>query len=141
MKIIILDDYQDAVRRLSCFAKLARHEVSIFNGTVRQEEVLAERLVDAEAVVLIRERTRITGSLLERLPGLRLISQTAKAGAHIDLDACTRHGVAVASGYGSPHSTVELTWGLILAAMRHIPLENRRLREGHWQTTLGTGLR
>ena len=135
MKIIILDDYQDAVRRLSCFAKLARHEVSIFNDTVRQEEVLAERLADAEAVVLIRERTRITGSLLERLPGLRLISQTAKAGAHIDLDACTRHGVAVASGYGSPHSTVELTWGLILAAMRHIPLENRRLREGRWQTT------
>ena len=72
-----------------------RHEVSIFNDTVRQEEVLAERLADAEAVVLIRERTRITGSLLERLPRLRLISQTAKAGAHIDLDACTRHGVAV----------------------------------------------
>jgi D-3-phosphoglycerate dehydrogenase len=141
MKIIILDDYQDAARRLSCFAKLTEHDVSVFNDTVRQEEVLVERLANAEALVLIRERTRITGSLLERLPRLRLISQTAKAGAHIDLDACTRYGVAVAAGYGSPHSTVELTWGLILAAMRHIPLESRRLREGCWQTTLGTGLR
>lgn len=141
MKIVIPDDYQDAVRGLSCFAKLAGHDVRIYNDTVRQEDTLVERLAEAEALVLIRERTRITGSLLARLPRLRLISQIAKAGGHIDLEACTRHGVAVAAGYGSPHSTVELTWGLILASMRHIPLENRRLREGRWQTTLGTGLR
>ena len=141
MKIVIPDDYQDAVRGLSCFAKLAGHDVRIYNDTVRQEDALVERLAEAEALVLIRERTRITGSLLARLPRLRLISQTAKAGGHIDLEACTRHGIAVAAGYGSPNSTVELTWGLILASMRHIPLENRRLREGRWQTTLGTGLR
>ena len=141
MKVTILDDYQDAVRRLSCFAKLAEHDVRIYTDTVKQEDQLAERLAYAEALVLIRERTRITASLLKRLPKLKLISQTGRIGGHIDLEACTQHGVAVAAGSGSPHSTVELTWGLILAGMRHIPLEDRRLREGRWQTTLGTGLR
>jgi len=97
-------------------------------------------LQDAEALVLIRERTRITAELLERLPYLRLISQTGRGITHIDLVACTRQGVAVATGSGSPHAPAELTWGLILAAMRHIPQEVSRLRTGHWQTTLGYGL-
>jgi D-3-phosphoglycerate dehydrogenase len=141
LQIVILDDYQDAVRGLACFARLAGHDVRIHTDTVKQEDRLVERLVDADVLVLIRERTRITASLLARLPKLRLISQTARPGPHIDLEACTQHRVAVAAGSGSPHPTVELTWGLILAAMRHIPLEDRRLRGGRWQTTLGTGLR
>ncbi|RMF83865.1 MAG: D-2-hydroxyacid dehydrogenase family protein, partial [Nitrospinota bacterium] len=141
MKVVILDDYQDAVRHLDCFSKLAGHEVTIYNDTVKDLDALVERLREAEAVVLIRERTPITAPLLERLPRLQLISQTARGIAHIDLEACTRHGVVVAAGGGSPYATAELTWGLILAGMRHIPLEFLRLREGRWQTTLGRGLR
>ncbi|HYU34113.1 MAG TPA: D-2-hydroxyacid dehydrogenase family protein [Thermoanaerobaculia bacterium] len=143
MHVIIPDDYQDAVRGLDCFAKLADHghRVTVFNDTVKDLDALAGRLRPAEALVLIRERTRITAALLDRLPHLKLISQTGKGVAHIDLAACTRHGVAVAAGTGSPYATAELTWGLVLAAMRHIPQEAARLRAGQWQTTLGTGLR
>lgn len=140
MKVIILDDYQNAVRSLTCFVTLADHEVFIYTDIVKDTPTLAERLRDAEAMVLIRERTPVTEELLDSLPKLRLISQTGGGIAHIDLDACTRHGVAVAAGGGSPFSTAELTWGLILAALRHIPYEVQHLREGHWQSTLGTGL-
>ena len=141
MKVIIPDDYQDAVRGLDGFAKLADHDVTVFNDTVRDLEALASRLQPAEALVLIRERTRITEDLLARLPRLKLISQTGKGTAHIDLAACTRRGVAVSAGAGSPHAPAELTWGLVLAALRHIPRETARLRAGHWQSTLGTALR
>ncbi|GCF09907.1 D-2-hydroxyacid dehydrogenase family protein [Dictyobacter arantiisoli] len=141
MKIVIPDDYQDAVRHLACFDKLAGHEVTIYNDTVRDIDTLVTRFQNADALVLIRERTPITEQLLARLPHLKLISQTGKGIAHIDLDACTRHGVAVAQGGGSSESTAELTWGLILAAMRHIPQEVARLKMGQWQYTLGYGLR
>lgn len=141
MRVVIPDDYQGAVRGLACFPRLAGHDVTVFHDTVKDLDVLAERLEPAEALVLIRERTRIGGSLLERLPGLRLISQTGKGTAHIDLAACTRRGVVVSAGTGSPYAPAELTWGLVLAAMRHIPLEAARLRAGRWQSTMGTGLR
>ncbi|GHO89747.1 D-2-hydroxyacid dehydrogenase family protein [Dictyobacter formicarum] len=140
MRIVISDDYQDAARGLDCFARLADQQVTIYRDTVRDIETLATRFQDAEALVLIRERTAITSALLDRLPQLKLISQTGRGIAHIDLDACTRHGVAVAASGGSPYATAELTWGLILAATRHIPYEVARLRAGHWQSTLGTGL-
>ncbi|OOG28635.1 3-phosphoglycerate dehydrogenase [Thioalkalivibrio denitrificans] len=141
MKIVIPDDYQDCVRTLACFARLADHEVTVYNDTVRDVETLAERFRDAEALVLIRERTPITDELLERLPRLRLISQTGKGIAHVDLEACTRRGVAVAVGTGAPFAAAELTWGLIIAAMRHIPAEVAAMKAGKWQTRLGTGLR
>lgn len=141
MHIVIPDDYQDAVRNLACFSKLAEHTVTIHHDTVREIDELARRFADAEALVLIRERTRIHDDLLARLPRLKLISQTGKGTAHIDLAACTRRGVAVAAGTGSPYAPAELTWGLVLAATRHIPQEVARLRTGHWQSTLGTGLR
>ncbi|HKI03265.1 MAG TPA: D-2-hydroxyacid dehydrogenase family protein [Thermoanaerobaculia bacterium] len=141
MRIIIPDDYQDAVRKLACFPKLAGHEVTIFNDTVKEIDALAERFFNADALVLIRERTRIGDDLLARLPDLKLISQTGKGTAHIDIAACTRRGVAVAAGTGSPHAPAELTWALVLAALRHIPQEVARLRAGHWQSTMGTGLR
>lgn len=146
MRIVIPDDYQDAVRNLSCFSKLAEHTVTIYNDTVREIDELARRFADAEALVLIRERTRIGDDLLARLPRLQLISQTGKGTAHIDLAACTRRGVAVTAGTGSPYAPAELTWGLVLAATRRIPQETARLRAGYWQSTigqstLGTGLR
>lgn len=141
MHIILPDDYQDAVRQLDCFALLAGHSVTIYNDTVKDEAVLVERLRQADALVLVRERTRITASLLEQLPQLKLICQTGRGTAHIDLAACTQHGVAVCAGSGSPYATAELTWGLVLAALRHIPDQAARLQAGGWQSKLGTGLR
>jgi D-3-phosphoglycerate dehydrogenase len=141
MRIVIPDDYQDAVRHLDCFAKLAGHDVVIFNDTVKDVDALAERFADADALVLIRERTAITDALLAKLPKLKLISQTGKGTAHIDLDACERRGVKVAVGTGSPYAPAELTWALVMAAMRRIPQEAERLRAGGWQSTLGTLLR
>jgi D-3-phosphoglycerate dehydrogenase len=141
MRIVIPDDYQDAVRGLACFAKLAGHSVTVYTDTVKEIDALAERFQEADALVLIRERTRIGEALLERLPRLKLISQTGKGTAHIDLAACARRGVTVTAGTGSPYAPAELTWALVLAALRHIPHEVARLRAGHWQSTMGTGLR
>ncbi|HEX6863466.1 MAG TPA: NAD(P)-dependent oxidoreductase, partial [Thermoanaerobaculia bacterium] len=141
MRIVIPDDYQNAVRGLACFSKLAGHDVVVFNDTVREIAALAERLEPAEALVLIRERTPIGDELLSRLPRLRLISQTGKGTSHIDVAACTRRGIAVAAGTGSAYATAELTWALVLASRRHIPYETARLRAGHWQSTMGLGLR
>lgn len=141
MHIVIPDDYQDAVRGLSCYAKLAGHDVTVFNDTVTDIEALARRFNDADALVLIRERTRIGDTLLERLPRLKLISQTGKAAAHIDLAACTRRGVVVTAGTGSPYAPAELTWALVLAAVRRLPQEVARLRAGRWQGSIGTLLR
>ncbi|GHO92404.1 glyoxylate reductase [Reticulibacter mediterranei] len=140
MKIVIPDDYQDAVRNLDCYSKLAGHQVTIYHDTVKDLETLATRFRGAEVLILIRERTAITEPLLALLPDLKLIIQTGRGIAHIDLAACARHGVAVAIGSGTPYATAELTWGLILAAMRHIPQEVARLKGGQWQTTLGLGL-
>ena len=141
MRIVIPDDHQDAVRTLVCFAKLDAHDVTIFNDTVTGVDALAGRFREADALVLIRERTQITDTLLARLPNLKLISQTGRGTAHIDTDACERRGITVAVGTGSPYAPAELTFALILAAMRRIPQEVAALREGHWQTTLGLGLR
>ncbi|MCE8053335.1 D-2-hydroxyacid dehydrogenase family protein [Halomonas daqingensis] len=141
MKIVIPDDYQDCVRHLDAFAKLEGHEVTIYDDTVTDEDALVERFRDADALVLIRERTPITESLLARLPNLKAISQTGGGAAHVDMAACKRHGVTVMAGTGSPYAAAELTWGLVLAAMRHIPEEFENLKAGRWQRTLGTGLK
>lgn len=141
MNVVIPDDYQDAVRRLACFSKLDGHRVTIFNDTVKDVAALAERFADADALVLIRERTQITEALLARLPKLRLISQTGKGAAHVDVEACTRRGITVSVGTGSPIAPAELTWALIIASMRHIPTEVERLRAGQWQSTVGRVLR
>ena len=113
MKISILDDYLDTLRTLDCFAKLAGHDVTIWNDHVQDVDALAERLRDTEALVLIRERTQIRAPLLERLPKLKLISQRSVY-PHIDIDACTRLGIIVSSSQhpGTPsYATAELTWG------------------------------
>jgi D-3-phosphoglycerate dehydrogenase len=143
MKIAILDDYHDTVRTLPAFAKLAGHDVTIWNDHVQDTDTLAERLHDIEALVLIRERTRIQGPLLERLPKLRLISQRSVY-PHIDIDACNRLGVIVSSGQhpGTPsYATAEFTWAMVLAAARQIPQQTAALKNGHWQTGVGTSLR
>jgi D-3-phosphoglycerate dehydrogenase / 2-oxoglutarate reductase len=133
MKIAILDDYQDAVRKLDCFQLLADHEVKVFNNTVRGLGQLASRLAEVDALVLIRERTRISSQLLDKLPHLRMISQTGRVGSHIDLAACSERGIAVLEGTGSPVAPAELTWALIMAAQRRIPQYVANLKQGAWQ--------
>jgi D-3-phosphoglycerate dehydrogenase / 2-oxoglutarate reductase len=143
VKVAILDDYHDTLRTLDCFAKLAGHEVTVWTDHVQDDEVLAARLRETEALVLIRERTQIRAPLLERLPHLRLISQRSVY-PHIDIDACTRLGVIVSSSLhaGSPsHAAAELTWGLVLAAMRQIPQQAAALKAGKWQVGVGASLR
>ena len=140
MRIVIPDDYQDCVRHLACFSKLDAHEVSIFNDTVHDLDALVRRLGDAQAVVLTRERTAISDALLQRLPHLRIISQTGKVAAHIDMAACTEHGVAVAEGSGTGAATAELTWALLLASRRNLVDEANRLRAGLWQGSVGQRL-
>ena len=133
MKISILDDYQDAVRKLECFSMLRGHEVKVFNNTVKGAGQLGVRLADSEALVLIRERTRINRDLLAKLPKLKLISQTGRAGGHIDLAACTERGVAVVDGAGAPTAAAELTWALVMASMRRLPQYIGNLKHGVWQ--------
>jgi D-3-phosphoglycerate dehydrogenase len=133
MNIIILDDYQDAVRKLPCAARLDRFNAKVFTNTVKGIGQLAVRLRDADVLVLIRERTQFPRQLLEKLPRLKLISQTGKVGGHIDVETCTRMGIAVAEGSGSPVAAAELTWALIMASMRRLPQYIGNLKHGAWQ--------
>ena len=133
MNVIILDDYQDAVRKLRCAAKLEPLNAKVFTNTVKGIGQLSVRLRDAEVLVLIRERTAFPRQLLEKLPKLKLISQTGRVGSHIDVEACTRLGIAVAEGVGSPVAPAELTWALIMASMRRLPQYIGNLKHGAWQ--------
>ncbi|UTW06361.1 D-2-hydroxyacid dehydrogenase family protein [Pseudomonas benzenivorans] len=140
MHIAIPDDYQQVVRSLDCFSLLDGHRVSLFHDAQRDVDELARRFAEADALVLTRERTRIDAELLDRLPRLRLISQTGRVGAHLDLDACTARGIAVMEGRGSPIAPAELTWALILNARRQLLAAIQGLYAGHWQTNLGERL-
>ena len=142
MKISILDDYFDTLRHLPCFKKIAEHDVTIWNDHVQDRDVLAERLKDTEVLVLIRERTQIRADLLEHLSNLKIISQRSVY-PHIDVNACTRLGIILSSNQhtGTPSfATAELTWGLILAAMRQIPQQMASLKSGNWQMGVGCTL-
>jgi D-3-phosphoglycerate dehydrogenase len=142
MNVAILDDWFDTLRTLECFEKLAGHDVTVFTDHVQDTDALAERLAGFDALVLIRERTEIRAPLLERLPDLRVISQRSVY-PHIDVDACSRLGVMVCSNLhaGSPsYSTAELTWALVLAALRQIPQQVASLRDGRWQVGVGHAL-
>ena len=143
MKVSILDDYFDTLRTLPCFRKLDGHEVEIWNDHVDDVDDLTDRLRETQALVLIRERTKISAALLERLPKLKLISQRSVY-PHIDIQACTRLGIIVSSDLhsGTPsYAAAELTWALILAAMRQIPQQVAALKSGIWQTGVGRSLR
>ena len=133
MNIVILDDYQDAVRKLACAARLEPYPAKVYTNTIKGLGQLAVRLRDAEVLVLIRERTHITRQLVEKLPRLKMISQTGRVGPHIDLAACTERGIVVAEGAGSPIAPAELTWALIMAAMRRLPQYIGNLKHGAWQ--------
>ncbi len=136
MRVVIPDDYQHACTALPALqAHGDRLQIEVVGGLPDDIEQHVALLRDAQALVLIRERTRIDAALLARLPQLRLISQTGKVGAHLDVAACTAHGVAVAEGVGSPIAPAELTWALIMAAMRRLPAYGAALQAGRWQDT------
>lgn len=143
MNIAVLDDYFDTLRTLPCFRKLDGHKVTVWNDHVDDLDVLARRLADADAVVLIRERTALRAPLLERLPRLRLISQRSVY-PHIDIEACTRLGIVVSSDQhpGTPsYAAAELTWALLLSVARQLPQQMASLQRGNWQTGVGSTLR
>lgn len=133
MNIVILDDYQDAVRKLVCARKLDAYPIKVYTNTVKGLGQLAVRLKDAEIIILIRERTTLNRQLIEKLPRLKLIAQTGRVGPHVDVGACTEHGVAVAEGVGSPVAPAELTWALVMSAMRRLPHYMGNLKHGVWQ--------
>ena len=133
MNIVILDDYQDVVRKLDCAAKLENYPAKVYTNTVKGIGQLSVRLKDADVIVLIRERTGLNRALIEKLPRLKMIAQTGKVGSHIDLVACTERGVAVAEGVGSPVAPAELTWALVMAATRRLPQYISNLKHGAWQ--------
>jgi D-3-phosphoglycerate dehydrogenase len=141
MKIVVIDDYQNAFKALKCFPKLTGHEVIVHTDTANDVASLAEKLKDAEAVVLTQQRSSFPRALVEKLPKLKLIGQTGRAAGHVDLEACTEKGIVVsAGGSGNPNATAELTWGLILSSLRNLPFEVNRLKNGQWQSTLGIGV-
>ena len=133
MNIVILDDYQDAVRKLECASKLDAYPAKVYTNTVRGIGQLSVRLKDADVIVLIRERTHLPRQLIEKLPKLKLIAQTGKVGDHIDVAACSERGIVVSEGVGSPTAAAELTWALIMTAMRRIPQYVANLKHGAWQ--------
>ena len=133
MNIVILDDYQDAVRKLQCASKLDAYQAKVYTNTVKGIGQLSVRLKDADVVVLIRERTHMPRTLIEKLPKLKLIVQTGKVGDHIDVAACTERGIVVAEGAGSPIAPAEMTWALIMTATRRLPQYIAHLKHGAWQ--------
>jgi D-3-phosphoglycerate dehydrogenase / 2-oxoglutarate reductase len=133
MNIVILDDYQDAVRKLDCAAKLESYSAKVFTNTVKGIGQLSVRLKDADVIVLIRERTQLSRQLIEKLPRLKMIAQTGKVGSHVDVAACSERGIVVAEGVGSPVAPAELTWALIMAAQRRLPQYIAHLKHGGWQ--------
>ncbi|MFJ4067677.1 D-2-hydroxyacid dehydrogenase family protein [Pseudomonas sp. NPDC089996] len=138
MRIAIPDDYQDVIRSLDCFQRLAGHEVNVFHDKQPASlDELAARFADADALVLTRERTRIDAALLDRLPNLKLISQTGKVAGHLDLEACTARGIVVTEGRGSPVAPAELAWTLILNARRQLVPAIEAFKQGQWQVNLG----
>jgi D-3-phosphoglycerate dehydrogenase len=143
MKVHILDDWFDTLRGLPCFGKLADHDVTVWTDHEPDPVKLAERVQEAEALVLFRERTKVSAELVQRLPDLKLISQRS-AYPHIDVDACTAQGVLLSSnmGGGAPnYAAAELTLALMLASYRQIPAQTASLKVGDWQMDVGRTLR
>lgn len=141
MKIAIIDDYQDAFRNTAAAKQLAGHELLVYTDTEKDPAKLAARLQDAEVLVLTQQRSKLPRAVIDKLPKLKLISQTGRNAYHIDIEACTERGIVIsAGGAGNPNPTAELAWGLILASLRRIPQEVQRLKSGQWQNSVGTGL-
>lgn len=133
MNIVILDDYQDTVRKLQCASKLEAYPAKVYTNTVKGIGQLSVRLRDADIIVLIRERTHLSRQLIEKLPRLKMIAQTGRIGAHVDVAACTERGIVVTDGAGSPIAPAELTWAMVMAATRRLPQYIGTLKHGAWQ--------
>ncbi|HTD90366.1 MAG TPA: NAD(P)-dependent oxidoreductase, partial [Burkholderiales bacterium] len=141
MNITVLDDYTDLVRTLSCVSLLGKHKLTVHTDCERNIDLLAQRLKDTDALVLLRERTKVGAELIAHLPRLKIITLNGPY-PHVDVDACTQRGIILCSEHArTSYATAELTWGLIIAAMRHIPQQMARLKNGQWQSRAGTGLR
>ncbi|MGH7344554.1 MAG: NAD(P)-dependent oxidoreductase, partial [Candidatus Rokuibacteriota bacterium] len=147
MKIAVIHDYADVFRTTRAYQRLQGHDVVVHTDAYTDPARVVEQVAGCEAVLLTQQRVPVTREIVARLPDLRFISQTSANVYHIDLGACTEHGVVVSAGRGgggggrTPYSTTaELTWGLILASLRHLPFEVERLKQGHWHTTVGTRL-
>lgn len=144
MKITVIHDYADAFRGTGAYARLKDHEVIIHNDPYNDPARVAAQSAGCDALLLTQQRITVTRQLIERLPALKFISQTGRNVNHLDVAACTEHGIVVAAGGGeggTPYSTTaELAWALILASLRHLPYEVDRLKQGHWHTTAGTRL-
>ncbi len=143
MRIVVLDDWSRTFRNLKCHARLADHEVVVYHDTEKDPQKLAERLHGAEAAIFTQERSHLRRELVERLSTIRMIAQTGSHRDHIDFAACAEKGIIIAShsNKGVGVTTAELTWGLIMASLRHIPHEVENMKRGGWQSTAGTGLR
>jgi D-3-phosphoglycerate dehydrogenase len=140
MRVAVLDDYASAFARLPAAGRLEGHELVSFADSVTGD-ALVERLDGFDAVILLQQRTAVPREVVERLTTVRLFSQTGRNTSHLDVAACVERGITVsAGGAGGPQATAELTWALILAALRHVPDEVQRLRDGQWQASVGTGL-
>ena len=142
MKIAVIDDYQDAFRKLACAAKLKGHDITVYRDTEKDAARFAARLEGYEAVIMTQQRSPLPKALVEALPAsVKLLCNTGRNVGHIDLAACTARGIVVAAaGGGLPNATAELTWGLILSSLRSIPHEVQQLKQGVWQTSVGTGV-
>jgi len=137
MKITILDDYQAVIQSLDCFSLLAGYDINVVHEHFKDEVALAKKIHGTQILVLNRTRTKVTRTLVEQLPDLKLISQTGKLAGHVDLEACKEHGVQIAEGRGNPVATAELTWSLILNGLRLLPQAIERMKAGQWQSNLG----
>lgn len=142
MRVAILDDYQGVALKLADWDGLSpRAAAEAFRDHIEERDALVERLRPFGAIVAMRERTPFPRALLERLPNLKLLITAGRYNKSIDVDAATELGIQVCGTEMLPYPTAELTWGLILGLVRHIPREDRAVREGRWQTTLGVGLK
>jgi D-3-phosphoglycerate dehydrogenase len=142
MKIVVIDDYQNAFKTLKCYPKLAGHEVIVYSDTANDPASLVQKLKDADAAIFTQQRSFVPRQVIEQLTKLKVIGQTGRAATHVDLQACTDKGIVFcAGGSGNSSATAELTWGLILSALRSLPLEVNRLKNGQWQSTVGIGVR
>jgi D-3-phosphoglycerate dehydrogenase len=145
MKIAVIHDYADVFRGTRAYSRLQDHEVIIHTDAYTDPARVTEQVAGCDALLLTQQRVPLTRQTIERLPGLRFISQTGRNTNHLDVAACTQHGIVVSAGGGggggNPYSTTaELTWGLILASLRHLPYEVERLKQGHWHSTVGSRL-
>ncbi|MES2414950.1 MAG: D-2-hydroxyacid dehydrogenase family protein [Pseudomonadota bacterium] len=141
MNVLILDDYQHGILALPCMARLAGHQVTVFDRPIAEMPGAGAVLAAADAVIPMRERTRLDEAVLAQMPRLKHIAQTGKAGKHIDLQACKRRGITVSEGAGTAYAAAELAFLLVMAGLRNLVQEVAGLKDGHFGISFGRTLR